>query len=104
MSNGSEVMIYLSFLLSEFIATRCARLEAREAGFLVTYKLEQLEFKLKKMGFRNMQEKGILEVHSKKIGEFLGTSSRKGLFVIPRGIKKENSPFPQTSRNRKSYI
>ena len=38
MSNGSEVMIYLSFLLSEFIATRRARLEAREAGFLVTYK------------------------------------------------------------------
>ena len=35
MSNGSEVMIYLSFLLSEFIATRHARLEAREAGFLV---------------------------------------------------------------------
>ena len=35
MSNGSEVMIYLSFLLSEFIATRRARLEAREAGFLV---------------------------------------------------------------------
>ena len=37
MSNGSEVMIYLSFLLSEFIATRRARLEAREAGFLVWY-------------------------------------------------------------------
>ena len=35
MSNGSKVMIYLSFLLSEFIATRRARLEAREAGFLV---------------------------------------------------------------------
>ena len=35
MSNRSEVMIYLSFLLSEFIATRRARLEAREAGFLV---------------------------------------------------------------------
>ena len=35
MSNGSEVMIYLSFLLSEFIATRRARLEARVAGFLV---------------------------------------------------------------------
>ena len=35
MSNGSEVMIYLTFLLSEFIATRRARLEAREAGFLV---------------------------------------------------------------------
>ena len=38
MSNGSEVMIYLSFLLSEFIATRRARLEAREAGFLVLNK------------------------------------------------------------------
>ena len=38
MSNGSEVMIYLSFLLSEFIATRRARLEAREAGFLVYIK------------------------------------------------------------------
>ena len=35
MSNGLEVMIYLSFLLSEFIATRRTRLEAREAGFLV---------------------------------------------------------------------
>ena len=38
MSNGSEVMIYLSFLLSKFIATRRARLEAREAGFLVQNK------------------------------------------------------------------
>ena len=38
MSNRSEVMIYLSFLLSEFIATRRARLEAREAGFLVVIK------------------------------------------------------------------
>ena len=40
MSNGSEVMIYLSFLLSEFIATRRARLEAREAGLLVINKSE----------------------------------------------------------------
>ena len=31
-----------------YIATRRARLEAREAGFLVSNKLEQLEFKLDK--------------------------------------------------------
>jgi hypothetical protein len=38
----------------------------------------------------------------RKFGEFWGSSRRKGLFLISRGMKKSYSPFPHSPRNRNS--
>jgi hypothetical protein len=38
----------------------------------------------------------------RNFGEFWGSSRRKGLFLIPRGMKKAYSPFSHSLRNRNS--
>jgi hypothetical protein len=38
----------------------------------------------------------------RNFGEFWGNSRRKGLFLIPRGMKNAYSPFPHSPRNRYS--